>query len=285
MNHGVQRKFNAKLAMQNYHFRMLIANFKFCNEITSLRLILLLVLFLSVFIAGQALAQEIPIPIPKIDIGITEAKGPGEVTLALQILFLMTILTLVPSIMVMVTSFVRILIVFSFARQALATQQIPPQQVISAMALFLTFFIMAPTLIQINENALKPFMAHEITVGQALTEAQKPIRKFMFRYTREKDIGLFLSLSKLERPKTKDDVPTYILIPSFMISELTTAFQMGVLLFVPFVVIDMVVASVLMSMGMIMLPPVMISLPFKVLLFVMVDGWHLLVRSIVLSFH
>lgn len=252
-------------------------SFAFCLSL------FLVLLFIS--ITGQVLAQETPIPIPRIDIGIREAKGPGEVGLSLQVLFLLTILTLVPSILMMVTSFVRVLIIFSFARQALATQQLPPQQVITALALFLTFFIMAPTFVQINEDALKPYMAGKITVGQALTAAQKPIREFMFRYTREKDLGLFLSLSKLERPKTRDDIPTYVLIPSFMISELTTAFQMGVLLFIPFVVIDMVVSSVLMSMGMIMLPPVMISMPFKILLFIMVDGWHLLTRSIILGFH
>lgn len=247
----------------------------------------LVVLILFIFGSGQLLAQpprEVPIPIPKIDIGIAEAKGPGEVALSLQILFLLTILTLVPSIVIMVTSFIRVLVVLSFAQQALATQQLPPVQVMTTLALFITLFTMSPTLIQMNEKALKPYMAAEMTVGEALNEAQKPLRDFMFRHTREKDIGLFLSLSKLERPKTKDDVPTYVLIPSFMISELTTAFQMGLLLFIPFVVIDMVVASVLMSMGMIMLPPVMISLPFKVLLFVMIDGWHLLARSIVMSF-
>jgi flagellar biosynthetic protein FliP len=228
--------------------------------------------------------EDLAFRIPRIEIGIDEARGPGEISLALQILFLITVLALVPSIIIMVTSFVRVLIVFSFVRQALALQMLPPQQVITALALFLTIYIMSPTLMEMHRTALQPFMKEEITFGEALSRAEKSIREFMFKYTREKDIALFLHLSKLPRPKTKEDVPTYVLIPSFMISELTTGFQMGLLLFVPFVLIDMVVASVLMSMGMIMLPPIMISLPFKVLLFVMVDGWNLLTRSIILSF-
>lgn len=243
----------------------------------------ILVIFILLFCAKLGLAENIPIP--KIDIGIGEAKGPHEISMALQILFLITILTLVPSIIIMVTSFVRIFIIFSFVRQALALQMLPPQQVITALSLFLTIYIMSPVLMEMNQKGLQPFMKGEITLREGLSRVEKSIREFMFRYTREKDIGLFLHLSKLPRPRTRDDVPTYVLIPSFMISELTTGFQMGLLLFVPFVLIDMVVASVLMSMGMIMLPPIMISLPFKVLLFVMVDGWNLLTRSIILSFH
>lgn len=235
--------------------------------------------------AYDVFAQNLPIPIPKINIGIAEATKPTEVALALQILFLLTILSLVPSIIMMMTSFIRVIIVLSFVKQALATQQAPPQQVITGLALFLTFFIMAPTLTQVNNVALQPYLAGKMTPTQAIEKASDPFREFMFKQTRPKDIDLFLEMSKLPRPKTRKDVPTYVLIPAFMISELTLAFQMGIALFIPFLVIDMIVASVLMSMGMIMLPPVMISLPFKILLFVMVDGWNLLVRSLVLSFH
>ncbi|MEW5766763.1 MAG: flagellar type III secretion system pore protein FliP [bacterium] len=232
------------------------------------------------------LAQAEPaIPIPKIGLDITEAKNPKDVALTLQILFLLTILSLVPSILIMLTSFVRVVIVFSFIKRALATQEMPPQQVIVGLALFLTFFIMAPTISTIHSNAIKPYLDGKITVGEGISKAEAPLREFMFKQTRERDIDLFLDISKLPRPKNRDEVPTYILMPSFMISELTTAFQMGILLFIPFIVIDMVVASVLMSMGMIMLPPVMISMPFKILLFIIVDGWHLITRSVILSFH
>ncbi|MDI6703089.1 MAG: flagellar type III secretion system pore protein FliP [bacterium] len=236
-----------------------------------------------VFSFKPAFSQHIPIP--KIDIGITEAKGPREVTLALQILFLLTILTLAPSIVIMLTSFIRIMVVLSFVRRALATQEMPPQQVIVALALFLTFFIMAPTISKINKEAVQPYLQGKFTLEQALSKAIEPIREFMFRYTREKDIALFMKMGDLGRPANREDVPTYTLIPAFMISELSTGFRMGILLFIPFLVLDMVVASTLMSMGMIMLPPVMVSLPFKILLFVLVDGWHLITRSLVLSYH
>jgi len=235
--------------------------------------------------AQDIFAQNLPLPIPKINIGIEEARKPTEVVLALQILFLLTILTLVPSIIMMMTSFIRVIIVLSFVKQALATQQAPPQQVITGLALFLTFFIMAPTLTEVNNVALQPYLAGKMTPIQAIEKASGPFREFMLRQTRKEDIDLFLGMSKLPKPKTRADVPTYVLIPAFMVSELTHAFQMGIALFIPFLVIDMIVASVLMSMGMIMLPPVMISLPFKILLFVMVDGWNLLTRSLVLSFH
>jgi len=248
--------------------------------------------FIKIFIASivilssyDVFAQNLPIPIPKINIGIEEATKPADVALSLQILFLLTILTLVPSIIMMMTSFIRVVIVLSFVKQALATQQAPPQQIITGLALFLTFFIMAPTLVKVNHVAVQPFLAGKMTTTQAIEKATGPFREFMFKQTRKKDIDLFLGMSKLPRPKTRTDIPTYVLIPAFMVSELTSAFQMGIALFIPFLVIDMIVASVLMSMGMIMLPPVMISLPFKILLFIMVDGWNLLVQSLVLSFH
>jgi len=184
----------------------------------------------------------------------------------------------------MMTSFTRLVIAFSFLRSALGTQQMPPTQILIGLALFLTVFIMAPVFSEINDNAVKPYMAERINAEQALAEAAKPVREFMFKQTREKDLELFLSLAKTPKPKNKEEVATSILIPSFMISELKTAFTIGFVLFLPFLVIDMVVASILLSMGMMMLPPVMVSLPFKLLLFVLVDGWYLIVGSLVKSF-
>lgn len=234
--------------------------------------------------AGSAPAAP-TVPIPEIRVGVGDADNPRDMAASLQILFLLTILSLAPSILVMMTSFTRVVVVLSFMRSALATQQTPPNQVIIGMALFLTFFIMAPTWSQINQDALQPYMEAKITQEQAYERAVEPMREFMIKQTREKDLALFVRLSDIERPRTYDDVPTYVLIPAFVISELKTAFQMGFILFIPFIVIDMIVASSLMSMGMLMLPPMMISLPFKLLLFVMVDGWHLLVRSLITSYN
>jgi len=246
---------------------------------------LLFVIVIVVSSAAWSFSQPVPIGIPKINIGVTEAKTPQDVALSLQIIFLLTILTLVPSIVMMTTSFIRVVIVLSFIKQALATQQAPPQQVIVGLAIFITFFIMAPTITKINESAFQPYLAGKTNFQETLQKASLPLREFMFKQTREKDIALFVELSKMPKPKTRKDVATFVLIPAFMISELTSAFWMGIILFVPFLMIDMIVASVLMSMGMIMLPPAMISLPFKILLFVMVDGWNLLIHSLVASFH
>ncbi len=185
----------------------------------------------------------------------------------------------------MLTSFIRVVIVFSFISRALSTQQMPPTQVVMGLSLFLTFFIMSPVLKDINNNALQPYLQKKIDVTTFYNNAIKPIRKFMFKQTREKDIALFIYMGKLKRPKNQDEVPTYVLIPAFMLSELTTAFKMGILIFIPFIMIDLIVSSILMSMGMIMLPPVMISLPLKITLFVLVDGWHLITYSVVKSFH
>jgi flagellar biosynthetic protein FliP len=184
----------------------------------------------------------------------------------------------------MVTAFTRIVIVLSFVRSALAVPQLPPNQVLIGMSLFLTFFVMAPTWNQINEQALQPYLNGELDQKTAYERGIEPVRGFLLRQTRERDLALFVDLAKLPRPKTPQDIPTYVLVPAFIISELKTAFQMGVIIFIPFLIIDMVVSSALMSMGMMMLPPSMISLPFKLLLFVMVDGWHLIVRSLVMSF-
>lgn len=217
-----------------------------------------------------------------LDFGNSTAE---QTSTSLQILLLMTVLSIAPAIFILMTSFTRIIIVLSFVRNALGTQQLPPNQVIIGLALFLTFFVMAPTWNEVNSQALQPYMKSQITQAEALKKAELPLRDFMFKQTREKDLALFVGLAKMERPQTYGDIPTYVLIPSFVISELKTAFQMGFAIFIPFMVIDMLVASTLMSMGMMMLPPMMVSLPFKLLLFVLVDGWHLVVQSLVTSFH
>jgi flagellar biosynthetic protein FliP len=204
---------------------------------------------------------------------------------AVQILLLITGISLVPALLFTVTSFTRILIVLGFVRQGLGTPTAPPNQVLVGIALFLTIFVMAPTFNQIKKDAIDPLSHHKITQKQALQRGQEPLREFMFRQTRTKDLALFVNLAHMKRPKTRADIPTWVLIPSFIISELKTAFQIGFLIFIPFLLIDMIVSSTLMSMGMIMLPPVFISLPFKILLFVLVDGWDLVTRSLVTSFH
>lgn len=203
---------------------------------------------------------------------------------SLQLLLLLTLLSFVPAILVLMTSFTRIIIVLSFVRNALGTQQLPPNQVIIGLSLMLTFFVMAPTWKEVNANAIQPFLSQQINQEEALEKAEAPLRTFMFKQTREKDLQLFVGLSKIERPQTYRDIPTYVLVPAFVLSELKTAFQMGFAIFIPFMIIDMIVASALMSMGMMMLPPMMISLSFKILLFVLVDGWHLLIQSLVTSF-
>lgn len=231
---------------------------------------------------GNSFAAD-PLTLPKMSLTMG-SEGQGTSTVV-QIVLLLTVLTLAPAILLMMTSFTRLVIVFSILRQALGMPQSPPNQVIIGLALFLTLFLMSPALTKINDTALKPYMSGSITQESALGKGIKPLREFMLRNTREKDIGLFLNLSGSGEPETKDDIPTLALIPAFVTSELKTAFQIGFIIYLPFLVIDTVVASVLMSMGMMMLPPVMISLPFKLLLFVLVDGWYLLVGSLVKSFH
>jgi flagellar biosynthetic protein FliP len=202
----------------------------------------------------------------------------------LQIFLLMTVLSLVPAILIMVTSFSRIVIVLSLLRRALGTNTLPSNQIVIGLALFLTIFIMAPVWQKINTDALQPYLDKKISNQQAFDSAVIPLREFMFKQTREKDLALFVDIAKLKRPENPDDIPTTVLIPSFIISEIKTAFEIGLLLYVPFLIIDMVVAAVLLSMGMMMLPPIMVSLPFKLLLFVVADGWYLLVGSLVKSF-
>ncbi len=241
--------------------------------------------FLSLFII-TSFAEAAPlVPIPSISVGVEAASNPQDVALSLQILLTLTVLTLAPSILIMMTSFTRILVVLSFLRSALATQQMPPNQVLVGLALFITFFTMSPYLEQVNKQGLQPYLAGTIDQETAITAALQPMRTFMFKQTRESDLSLFVNLSEGPRPNSPEEVPTMILIPSFIISELKTAFQIGFLIYIPFIVIDMVVASTLMSMGMMMVPPAMISLPFKLLLFILVDGWHLIVSSLIASFH
>ena len=197
---------------------------------------------------------------------------------------LLTIVTIAPGILIMTTAFIRVVVIIGFLKNALGTQTVPSNQVILGLAMFLTFYIMAPYWSQANENGIQPYLNGQIPVEEAIESTVAPVREFMFRQTREADLALFVNLSEAERPNTQDDVSTFVLIPAFMISELKTAFQIGFMIYIPFIVIDMIVATTLMSMGMMMLPPVMISLPFKILLFVMIDGWHLLVNSIIVSF-
>lgn len=219
--------------------------------------------------------------IPGINLG---NDSPGDVGVTLQLLFLLTILSLAPGILIMVTSFTRIIIVLSFVRTALGTQSMPPNQVLIGLALFLTFFVMSPVFMEVNETALQPYLAGDIPQDEALDTALMPIKEFMAQHTREKDLALFFKYANLEKPDSIEDIPLTTLVPAFAISELKTAFQIGFVIFIPFLVIDMVVASTLMAMGMMMLPPVMISLPFKILLFVLVDGWYLIVESLLGSF-
>ncbi|WP_225220828.1 flagellar type III secretion system pore protein FliP [Bacillus norwichensis] len=211
-------------------------------------------------------------------------SSPETVSTSVKLFLLLTVLSIAPGILIVMTSFTRIVIVLSFVRTSLATQQMPPNQIIVGLALFLTFFVMAPTLNEVNKEALTPLFNDEISLEESYERAAVPFKEFMSSYTRQKDLELFLNYSGAERPKTIEDIPLTALVPAFALSELKTAFQIGFMIFIPFLVIDMVVASVLMSMGMMMLPPVMISLPFKILLFVLVDGWYLVVKSLLQSF-
>ncbi|MCQ6557906.1 flagellar type III secretion system pore protein FliP [Paenibacillus mendelii] len=223
-------------------------------------------------------------PLPNVSVNIGgEGEQPG--TSALSLLLIITVLSIAPAILVLMTSFTRIVIVLGFVRTSLGTNQMPPNQVLIGLAMFITFFIMAPTLGQVNEVALQPYLKGQITQTEALDKAADPMKKFMFNQTREKDLLLFMNYTKTEKPKTYEDIPLTVMVPAFALSELRTAFQMGFMIFIPFLIIDMVVSSTLMAMGMMMLPPVMISLPFKILLFVMVDGWYLIVKSLLLSFN
>ena len=239
---------------------------------------------LSVLLPAVALAaQDLTLPSMQLTLA-GGAQSPEKVSVLLEIHFLLTVLSVAPAIMLTVTSFTRIIIVFSFLRQAMGVQQLPPTQILASLAIFMTVVIMYPVGKQINDNALQPYLAEQIDYKVALDRAQAPLRTFMFKHTREKDLSVFYSISKIEAPRSKEEVPTMLLAAAYVISELKTAFTIGFLIYIPFLVLDMVISSVLLAMGMMMLPPMMVSMPFKLLLFVMVDGWNLLVVSLVNSF-
>ena len=235
---------------------------------------------------GAGAANAANLPVPFVDFNVRTARNNQEVVLSVQLLLLLTVLALAPSILILTTSFLRIAIVFDFIRRALSLQSSPPNQVLMGLALFLSLFIMWPTLNDIYQNSLKPFGDGKLGLQEMYTNAEKPLRLFMYRQMGNDadSIRLFMSMRGLPKPRTLADVPTYVLIPAFVIHEMTVAFKIGILLYIPFIIIDMVVASTLMSMGMIMLPPVMISTPFKLILFVLVNGWGLLTEQLVRSF-
>lgn len=229
----------------------------------------------------EAFAQ---VSLPTVNLGFKSTDNPVEVVNTIKIILMMTVLTLAPAILILMTGFTRIIIVLSLLRQAMGTVQMPPNQLLVGLSLFLTFFIMAPVFDELNENALKPYLNNQISQELAVEKSLAPLRRFMFNQTRDQDLSLFMELARIDQAQTRSDVPTRVLIPSFILSELKTAFQIGFIIFLPFLIIDMVTASVLMAMGMMMLPPVVVSLPFKIMLFVLVDGWSLLIGSMVKSF-
>ncbi len=245
---------------------------------------LILFLLITILLVSPGIGSSAGLTIPSLNLSVEKTDDPGKVAVVLEIVALLTILSLAPAILVLMTSFTRIVIVFHFLRQAIGTQQSPPNQILIGLSLFLTFFIMSPVWQNIYQNALRPYLDEKMTYQEAFTKAQDPLRKFMLKNTREKDLALFVKASKAKRPQTPDDLSLLTLTPAFVISELKTAFIIGFVLYIPFLIIDMVVASVLLSMGMMMLPPIMISLPFKLMLFVLVDGWHMIVGSMLNSF-
>ena len=247
------------------------------------KIFFLVFFFIRTFFWSGIVYSVEALSLPSIQLGVDDVEEPEKVSSALQILFLLTILTLAPSILILTTSFARIVIVLSFLRQAMGTQQTPPTQILIGLGLFLTLFVMGPTWTEINNKALQPFLKEEISQTDALKKAEMPLKTFMQRQTREKDLSLFVDISG-DQPTTNQEIDIRSVIPAFIISELKTAFQIGFLIYIPFLILDMVVASILLSMGMMMLPPVLISLPFKLMLFVMVDGWYLTVGSLMRSF-
>lgn len=243
-----------------------------------LSLLLIPILFL---VSSKAMAQ---VTLPTVNLGFKTADNPSDVVNAIKLVLIMTVLTLAPAILIMMTGFTRILIVLSFLRQAMGVQQMPPNQLLVGLSLFLTFFVMRPAFTEMNQNGIQPYLAGKISQEVALDNTLAPLRKFMFNQTRDADLALFIKLAKVDKPKTRADVSTMVLVPAFVVSELKTSFQIGFIIFLPFLVIDIVAASILMAMGMMMLPPIVISLPFKIMLFVLVDGWGLLIGSMVKSF-
>jgi flagellar biosynthetic protein FliP len=267
-----------------------------CSRLGSaLRASLPVLLVLALFVFLPALAQAAapaPAPaaastaqVPSLTMQLSAGQSePGKVAVALELMFLFTVLTIAPSIVLTMTSYTRIIIVFHFLRQAMGTPQMPPAQIMASLALFMTIIIMGPVIKSVNEQALQPYMEEKITFQEALDNAQVPIRAFLFKHTREKDLSIFYSISKEERPQNKEQVSTIMLVAAYTISELKTGFSIGFLIYIPFLILDMVVASILLSMGMMMLPPAVVALPFKILLFILVDGWSLLIGSLVNSF-
>lgn len=244
-----------------------------------IKILLFTTLLLSI---GASLTAQ---TLPKVSVEVGEASDKGEISTTLQLVIVMTVLALAPSILIMVTCFIRFTVVLAFLRQAIGIQQMPPGQILIALALILTFFVMSPVINKSYTEGIKPYMEDKMEKEEAFEKAVGPFREFMLAQTREKDLALFVNIANLEQPDNEHEIPLHVLVPGFVISELRTAFQIAFVLFVPFLVIDMVVASVLMSMGMMMLPPIIVSLPFKLLLFVLVDGWYLLIKSLVESFH
>lgn len=246
-----------------------------------MKLMKVLLPLILLLIGSAAMAQ---VTIPSVNFGFKQTQNPTEVVNTVKMVLVLTVLTLAPAILIMMTGFTRILIVLSFLRQAIGVQQMPPNQMLVGLSLFLTFFIMGPAFTEINQKALQPYMNNQLTQDQALENTLAPLRKFMFNQTRDQDLALFVKLAQVEKPKTRADVPTLVLVPAFIVSELKTAFMIGFIIFLPFLIIDILAASVLMAMGMMMVPPAVIALPFKIMLFVLVDGWSLLIGSMVKSF-
>lgn len=251
------------------------------NKYKSIIIGLLASLVLVVLSIKCANAQ---VSMPYVNIGLGQANSPQEFSKGVQLLVLLTIVSLAPSILIMATGFTRIVIVLSLVRQAIGTAGMPPNQVIVGLSLILTFFVMSPTINQINEKAFQPYMKGQITQQAALKIGGEPLRHFMFKQTDEQDLALFVRMAKIKNPRTTADVPTYVLLPSFIISELKTAFKIGFMVFIPFLVIDIVVSSILVSMGMLFLPPATIAMPFKIILFVLINGWYLIVKSLIEGF-
>lgn len=246
--------------------------------------IFLLILLLVISTDNLLAQNKQTIPFPKIGLDVGTADTPEDVSTTLQILLLMTVLSLAPSILIMTTSYLRLIIVFHFLKTALGTQSMPPSQLLAGIALFITFFIMSPTFNKINDQALQPLMNNEITIEEAMDKGIEPLREFMLNNVRDEDIALFVEMANIDMPATRIELPTYILLPAFAISELRAGFIIGFFIFIPFLMVDMIIASILLSMGMMMIPPMMISLPFKILLFILIDGWSLIIGSVVRSF-
>lgn len=242
------------------------------------------IIILTALILGLFALSASAVPVPSIQIGVENSEEPGNLSAALQVLIGLTVLSLAPAILILMTGFTRIVVVMGFLRQALGTQQMPPNQLIIGLSMFLTFAVMSPVFTRINNEAIQPFINEQMSDKEALAAGTTPLKEFMLVHAKDSDLELFLRMSDMEIPENRRDTPLSVVVPAFVLSELKTAFQIGFILYVPFLVIDMVVASILMSMGMMMLPPVMISLPFKILLFVLVDGWNLVVRSLLVSF-